>query len=417
MTRRAVVTLGLCASVALIVAATLVPFGALQSPRVPARWCLVCGELWLTDGISNVVLFAPFGIALSLLGVRWWRVASISFAFSLLIEYMQSIGLPPARSAAWADVVANTLGGLAGVLVVQLRQWAVAPTPRLATRLTLLWSFGAIAVLAFTSRALGFHDDARDVGIYKRSSYDHTPGMGWFGGVVEFASVDTFRTTQRGTGPVMVETAVEPRTVTMAAVLRGREEGNALVPIVFVHKIGDTSAVTFIGERANAAELLVSRKAWDWGLAMPSLTLPGVFANRTVTDTRVLRLSAIAAPDHLELHARSAYFDGDRTMLLTPTLGWTMIQTLIKRDSTFAIVARVGWLITLVFPIGWFGAQSGARWKSILGVAIGIVVLSVSTMPRVFGVAPIALGEWETMTLLVVSAAIVARQRLRAVSR
>ena len=392
------------------------PFGALQSPRVPARWCLVCGELWLTDGISNVVLFAPFGIALSLLGVRWWRVAIVSFACSLVIEYMQSIGLPPARSAAWADVVANTLGGLTGVLVVQLRQWAVSPSPRLATRLTFLWSVGAIAVLVFTSRALGFRDNAYDVGVYTRSTYDHTPGMGWFGGMVDSASVDTFRTTQRGTGPVIVETAVEPRTVTMSAVLRGREEDRTLVPIVFVHKRGDTSSVTFIGERADAAELMVSRKAWDWGLAMPSLTLHGVFANRTVTDPRVLRLSAIAAPDHLELHARSAYFDGDRTMMLTPTLGWTMIQTLIKRDSTFAMVARVGWLITLVFPIGWFGAQSGARWKFVLGVVVGIVALSASALPSIFGVAPIALGEWSAMAVLVLCAATLARRRLSAVS-
>ncbi len=376
----------------------------------------MCGELWLTDGISNVVLFAPFGISLSVFGIRWWRVAIISFAFSLFIEYMQSIGLPPARSAAWSDVVANTLGGLGGVIVVQLRRWAIAPTSRLATRLALLWSLGAIVVLALTSKALGFRDDARDVGVYKRSSYDHTPGMGWFDGVVNSVSVDSYRTTQRGTGPVIVETAVEPRTVTMTAVLRGREEGNALVPIVFVHRIGDMSAVTFIGERADAAELMVSRTAWDWGLAMPSLTLPGVFANRTVTDARALRLSAIAAPDHLELHARSAYFDGDRTMPLTPTLGWTMIQTLIKRDSTFAIVAHLGWLISLVFPIGWFGAQSGVRWKTMLGVVVGIVALSASAMPRIFGVAPIGLGEWSTMAVLVLCAAIVARQRRPAVS-
>ena len=355
-------------------------------------------------------------MSLALLGVRWWRVAIVSFAFSLFIEYMQSIGLPPARSAAWADVVANTLGGLAGVLVVQLRQWAFVPTPRLASRLTLLWSLGAIVVMAFTSRALGFRDDASDVGVYKRSSYDHTPGMGWFGGVVDSVSVDAFRVTQRGTGPMIVETANAPRTVTMSAVLRGREDGNALVPIVFIHESGDTSAVTFIGERADAAELVVSRKAWDWGLAMPSLSLQGVFANRTITDARLIRLSAVAAPDHLELHARSAYFDGERTMMLTPTLGWTMIQTLIKRDSTFAIVARIGWLITLVLPIGWFGAQSGVRWKIVLSVAVSIVALSASAMPRVFGVAPIAFGEWCTMAVLVLCTAIVARRRRLAVS-
>ena len=81
---------------------------------MPPRWCLACGGLWLTDGISNVVLFAPFGLALGGLGVRWRGVLLLSAGFSLGVEYLQSIGVPPARSAAWADVVANAAGGLVG---------------------------------------------------------------------------------------------------------------------------------------------------------------------------------------------------------------------------------------------------------------------------------------------------------------
>ena len=64
----------LAASVVLVLLATLAPWGAIDVASMPPRGCLACGGLWLTDGISNVVLFAPFGFALAMLGVRWWVV-------------------------------------------------------------------------------------------------------------------------------------------------------------------------------------------------------------------------------------------------------------------------------------------------------------------------------------------------------
>ena len=71
--------ISLAASVALIVAVTLVPFDALQTDRAPATWCLVCDGLWLTDAISNIVLFVPLGVSLSLLGVTWTREPGLPF--------------------------------------------------------------------------------------------------------------------------------------------------------------------------------------------------------------------------------------------------------------------------------------------------------------------------------------------------
>ena len=104
---------------------------------MPPRWCLACGGLWLTDGISNVVLFAPFGLALGGLGVRWRGVLLLSAGFSLGVEYLQSIGVPPARSAAWADVVANAAGGLVGGWVLTRRRWLFPASGRVAARLVL----------------------------------------------------------------------------------------------------------------------------------------------------------------------------------------------------------------------------------------------------------------------------------------
>lgn len=401
----------LVTSIGVIVAATLVPFGALRSARLPPQWCLACADLWVTDGVSNVVLFAPFGAALGLLGVRARWVLVFAAAFSLFVEYMQSIGLPPSRSAALTDVLANTVGGVVGVAVVLRRRWVLAPTAREATALGSIWVVGAVAVLAFTSVAVGPRGPTVERAAYRNSTYTHTPLHGWFSGMVDTAAVDAFVQPHRGTGPVIIELARERRTVSASATLRGSEDGEAMVPIVFVHLPRDTFATVVLAQRGDAAELSVTRRAQDWGLAMPSLTLPGVFNGRTVNDPRILRLSAVAAPDHLELHARAEHFAGDRTFPLTPTLGWAMIQTLIGVDSPFALVTRAGWLAAFVVPVGWWVAQTGRRRASALGVAAAMLVAGAASMPWLFGVAQIGWGDWGIMGTFYIMAAVSGARR------
>ena len=404
VTRRSAYAL-LVASIGVIVAATLIPFGALQLETMPPKWCLACADLWLTDGLSNVVLFAPFGAALGLLGVRARWALVLSAGFSLFVEYMQSIGVPPARSATLADVVANAIGGIVGAAVVIRWRWVSASSSREATALSCVWVAGALAMLALTSVAVGPRGRTVERATYRKSSYPHTPDLGWYGGLIDTAMVDAYVQTHRGTGPVIAEASQEPRVVSAAAMLRGREGGEAFVPIVFVHMPFSTSAIVTLAQHADAAELSVTRRAWDWGLAMPSLTLPGVFAGRTVNDPRVLRLSAVAAPDHLELHARAEHFAGDRTLPLTPTLGWAMIQTLIGFDSPFALVARLGWLAALIFPVGWWAVQTGRRRSAALGGAAVVLVAGASSMPWLFGVAPIGWGDWMIMSTFYIAAA------------
>lgn len=71
---------------------------------------------------ANIALFVPFGIlvALSMPRSRWrfGMTALISFASSCAIELIQlSI---PTRVSTVSDVIANTLGGILGALVVRV---------------------------------------------------------------------------------------------------------------------------------------------------------------------------------------------------------------------------------------------------------------------------------------------------------
>ena len=89
--------------------------------------------VWMQDGLgltitqsyhaveagANVMLFVPLG-ALVVLWRRdwtWLHAAAIAFATTALIETAQQV-LRPERFAAVSDLVANTLGGAIGALVI-----------------------------------------------------------------------------------------------------------------------------------------------------------------------------------------------------------------------------------------------------------------------------------------------------------
>ncbi len=413
MRSRAVGRLWLVLSSTLIVAATLLPFSALRSGRLPPAWCVACGGLWLTDAISNCVLFAPLGIALTLCNVRWPRTVAIAFASSCIVETMQYLGLPPSRSAALADVIANTFGGLAGVWLVAAAQQVIPKSARTAATLSLTWAALASLVCTLTAVALGPRSGATDSGRYERSPYRRTPNFGWYGGQIDSASVDGFVTAHVGGGPVVVQTPLEPRAVALSVRLRGRDPDRATVPMVFVHRPGDSSAVVFLAQHDGAAELVATRRAWDWGLAMPLLRLPGVFDGRTATERRVLRVWGRSAPDRLELRAESDDAGRSATLWLSPSLGWSLIQNLISVSSPFASLARWSWLALLVCPLAGGGAQAGKLRVTVLVSSAMMLSGTLLALPTLTSVARLNSADWTTMVLLFGIAAAISRGTTR----
>lgn len=110
---------------ALILLATLVPVAlgpGGESPSEVGRWCLICGDRGLADGLLNVLLFAPLG---------WWLargrglLAAVlaGFALSLGVELMQ--GGIAGRYSTLGDVVFNTAGAALGALAARHTRWLV----------------------------------------------------------------------------------------------------------------------------------------------------------------------------------------------------------------------------------------------------------------------------------------------------
>jgi hypothetical protein len=212
--------------------------------------------------------------------------------------------------------------------------------------------------------------------------------------LVDSLTVNGFTTTHRGTGPLIAEVSREPAKVAMRVVVRGREDGAGPVPIGYLHVAGDSSAVAFVGEDDLAAILVVTRRAWDWGLAMPTLRLEGVFDGRSVADPVPLVLEAWSAPDTLRVSARSADFEGVRSMALTPLIGWALIQTVFAIGRDFELMAHICWIAALMMPIGWWGMQAGTRSWQVLGISAAWTVAGAMASPWWLGVAPVGMWDW-----------------------
>ena len=114
------------------------------------------GQTGLSETVSNFVTFIPFGLLLSLnfKKAALWRLLIIIFIFSVAVETIQFIFAIGTTDA--TDVVTNTLGGLAGLLLYRLAN-KVVKTEILdriiaAVGMTLFITFVLLRLLVFKVR-------------------------------------------------------------------------------------------------------------------------------------------------------------------------------------------------------------------------------------------------------------------------
>lgn len=340
-----------------IITATLLPFNPIVSSQIPPQWCLKCGGLWLTDAVSNVLLFVPFGLAAAWVlsrvrgGLRVGLVLGLGFVFSLGIEWLQSIGVPASRSAALADVLTNSLGSLLGAVLVVCGPWLVRPSEMGARVLHASWLGGALTVFVLTALAMAPRSPAvrADAVSAITSPYEHVPNQPWFSGTNDSLVLHGGRTFRQGwSGPIMVQMQAEPDTVRMRSFVRGRDYRRSGVPVAFLHLPGDTLGVAQLRVHGDSASLGVTRLATLWGIKLPNpvVGLPpgkGAVELRGEATRHSLVVEAVvrdkATRDVVELR---------------PTVGWAMLQTLVTVQSSWAWLVEVAWLGVLLFPVGWW---------------------------------------------------------------
>ena len=389
---------------ALIIGATLLPFGGMAPERIPPSWCLRCGTLWLTDAFANIALFVPFGLAMAMRRHRVWQVLVVSLCFSLLIELLQSVGFPPGRSPALADIVTNTLGGTLGaalsIVLVQER----TRTARTATWLAIAWTMLAMSVFALTARALQQVEPVTNARFtLSKSPFGHVPGHGWYEGVTDSAAVNDTIIRRGWSGPIILSAAPDVLPVRAAVWVHSTDPLGGQIPLLFVHQRGDSAAWLQIAKLGNDAELVVMRRAWTWGLTFPSVIVPGVFRGRAVGDTSTVALWARVTPGELTLQHGSAV----RSLRLTPLLGWSLIQPVVSVQSSLNGLAQLLWVWVWLFPATWWARRCTQPGTVLTGVSVAIGAW-LAVVPTLFGLAPLSLGDWGVVLTGLACGAIVA---------
>jgi VanZ family protein len=398
----------LVASLLLIVAATLLPTTAREEP---IAWCIRCGPFWLSDAISNVVLFIPFGAALTLGGVGVWRSALIGSALSLAIESLQYAGLPPGRTTSLADWLMNTSGaaiGAWGALAAVPRdgRWP-SIAPRTARRRLFAWTMLTVVVFAGSSWLLAPVPEASptasppSASLPAPSPLPYTPGFGWYSGIVDSASVNGIAVPHGGTGPVIVSYTGPGTRDTIRAVLRARgdDRRDGVVPLLYVHRPDDSRPTLLVGQQRERIVVRMTPRARNVGLEAPDLVLSHVFSDASAADASappaVLHLTATASRGRLSLSVARPDQDAvEQVLLLSPGLGWTLIQSLVRLESPLAVVCLALWVLVWFLPGGYWAAAScpadvraparagiGLAWGLLTAIAVQSVI-AVVEMPR-----------------------------------
>lgn len=290
------------------------------------------------------------------------------------MEVLQLIGIPPGRSAVLSDVMANSAGAGIGAMLVLSWAWFSRPTAVRGRWLAMMWSVVGGTTLFGTAFLLGAPPvvsteagGVGDIAAFKDSPYPHVPHFAWYEDVLDSVMVNQMVSRRGWPGPVILQAGRTPDSIAAQAFIRGRDPTSGMVPVLFVHPPSDSAPVLLLGEHGADAEVRVARRAWYLGLGAVTLRLPEVFASRHPGDDVRTTLGTWLTPSSLTLSYETpssggAGRGGAVTVMLRPTLGWSLVQSVIPLVSPLRPLMQVAWLLLLSWPIGWWaGAGRSAE--------------------------------------------------------
>ena len=360
-----------------IAGATLTPAG---DPRAaPSFGCVFCGERALADVLVNVILFAPLGVGLALLGIRT-RTALLAGAFvSALIELAQLV--IPGRDPSIGDVIVNAGGTMTGMAFVGIVTELARMDDRVAARL----SIAAACDVALAVLVTGWLLQPS----FPRTAYwgQWTPNLGHlerYRGRVRSARIDGVEVRSRriersawvreavlGGGPVEVDFVAGPPVTRLASLLSVYDQ--------------DQREIFLLGPDRDDLVLRLRTRARGWRLDQPDLRASGAW------------------PD-LEPGTR------DTVSALSPSRGEWCLEGPAERHCGLGFTVGAGWGILYYaewFP-GWLRVLLGAVWSAALLLATGflirrrwealvaggIVIVALAALPGTVGLRPTRGIEW-----------------------
>ena len=363
----------------LILLVTLLPGPEITAPPedLPSIFCLLCGERGAADGILNVLLFVPLGIALMARTGSMIRVVLFAVTLSLGIEVLQ--GMIPGRYPTLGDVVYNSVGGVTGMALAMSAKQLLWPSRRLAGALT-VGTGAVVAGLLFLTGVLLAPSFPPTI-YYGQWTADLHYMEAYQGQVLEASLGSMFLRSERTSDPELAVTLLRSGAPLEVQAVAGPAPP-ALAPIV---SILDASAVEVLVLGADATDLVlrVRYRANELRLDRPDLRIRKAFATTQPGDTIRLRAENRGKGYSLSL-------DGHEYPPLrhTPGEGWALLLHPEHTAAWLDFALRLAWVAGPLVLAGW--------WAPGLGWAVGAFSMAVSGMVMASATGPlmhVALAE------------------------
>jgi len=357
---------------AAIVVATLRPA---PTNAVEPRWaCIVCGTTGVADVLVNVLLYVPYGVGLTLAGMRPLRavvlVLGTTFAVELL-QYRVLVG----RDGTLSDVLTNTLGGGLGVLAAVRWRDLVFPTARGGAAFALGVATAWTLVLAVSAYALDLSANIEGAVVWWKPVM---PPFRQFQGKLDAVVINGRPTVNR---EVLAGGMSSAESLSADVRVRVGPAGAPTAPMVWVgHGTREDVVLSRVGDD------LVARfkvRGSDWRLVSPTFSLPGAFGpvESGVEPRRVLsRMHGHV----VTLAAETPNASATRSVALGPTLGWSLLVPSSLRVGPGYWWLSLSWMAGFLFPLGYWAARGarGAERAAATAVA-GALLLAFGSLEAV----------------------------------
>ncbi|HEX5385591.1 MAG TPA: VanZ family protein [Gemmatimonadales bacterium] len=367
--------------------ATLTP--APDQARLVAKlptWCLVCGDLGGVDVTLNVLLFIPFGIGLTLAGVRWRRVILIAAVTSGCIELLQYSAIV-GRDASLSDFLTNTLGGALGALIANTaRTWLTprsAPARRLAAAAALVWIAQAVvtayALTPSLPRSVYWGQHAPDLEQFER-----------FRGQVVSADIGPAEIPEgrlRNSARVRA-LLLDSATFQAIAVPAGPTPGLAPVASIFD---GDKNEIALLGQDGVDLVFRLRTHAVDLRLRPPALRVASAFAAGPA-DT--VRMSGVLVGNRLVARVSAGSATREAARALSPQWGWSLLLPFHHAFGADTAWVTALWIAAWLAVLGYWTRQGWTAPASAALVLLATAVAGLVVVPWVFGFEPAPFTQW-----------------------
>jgi len=353
----------------LILLLTLVPGPEVTgSPEdLPSILCLICGERGGADGILNVLLFLPLGIALMAATGNAIRMVVLAVTLSIVIEVLQ--GMIPGRYPALGDVVYNSVGAASGIGLAAITEHLLWPGRRLAGALTI--GTGAVAAGLFFMAGVLLAPSFPDTIYYGQWTADLHYMEAYEGRVLHASLGSMFLGSERTSNPELAVELLRSGAALDARAVAGPAP-TALAPIV---SIFDESSVEIVVLGADATDLVLRMRyrANDFRLDRPDLRVRHAFAATRAGDTISLRAENTS-------EGYSLWLDEHRYAPLrhTPGEGWSLLLHPQRTAPWVDSALNAAWVAGPLILAGWWAPGLGWAAAARLIALTGMVMAAVT---------------------------------------